>query len=84
MAKKYWSGILFFISGVILYGFTLVGTVIYLSYIEGWSHPPGKYWSAVLQGGFLFPMIFSWFLMGLGILVMFSKELKIIYHRLSN
>ncbi|GEN52354.1 hypothetical protein [Halobacillus faecis] len=84
MAKKYWAGILFFISGVILYGFTSVGAVVYLSFIEEWSNPPGKYWSAVLQGGLLFPMIFSWVLIVLGTLFMFSKELKKGYNRLSN
>ncbi|MBN9653343.1 hypothetical protein J0K78_03615 [Halobacillus sp. GSS1] len=84
MAKKDWSGILFFISGVILYGFTAVGAVIHLSFIESWNNPPGMYWSAVLQGGLMFPMILSWILMVLGILFMFSKELKKAYQRLSN
>ncbi|MEC3884931.1 hypothetical protein VKA52_14440 [Halobacillus sp. HZG1] len=54
MAKKDWSGILFFISGVILYGFTAVGAVIHLSFIESWNNPPGMYWSAVLQGASCF------------------------------
>lgn len=84
MAKKDWCGILFFICGVILFGFTSVGTVVSMSFLEGWSNPPGKYWSAIQQGRLMFPMIFSWVLMSVGLVFIFSNELKNLYIRLSN
>lgn len=81
MKRTDWLGAVFFLGGILLYGFTIMGAMAFIPQMDAWNNPPGKYWSAVQQGGAIFPLIFSWVLLVVGALLLLWKEMIALYKK---
>ncbi|MGF7045573.1 hypothetical protein J2T13_000033 [Paenibacillus sp. DS2015] len=84
--KKIVAGGFMMIAGVILYIGYHIPAAMNTFEITGWSNPPGRYGTALLETGGRFPMILG-IIVGLaGFLILlwgtFSKELSILTHKL--
>ncbi|SFJ29099.1 hypothetical protein SAMN04487936_101550 [Halobacillus dabanensis] len=84
MGKKDWMGIIFFLGGILLYGLTVVGVAVYMPQMTGWSDPPGKYWAAIQEMRAMFPLVLSWILILLGLILLFWENMDHLLKKFSN